>query len=162
MSIQLVHVCANGKLMLLSQYITASNVKILESVADWKQAIDIVGQCLLEQRAIEKHYLDAIKTTADQLGPYFVLAPMIAMPHARPDDGVNHNSLSLLVVRDGVEFHSTENDPVKIILLLAAIDSNQHIELITSISEFFCCDKDVEAVSKAQNKEQILKILAKY
>ena len=71
------------------------------------------------------------------------------MPHARPDEGVNRNALALLVIKSGVAFGSEENDPVNIVLLLAAHDSNQHIEMIMSISEFFCNDDDVQSVIKA-------------
>ena len=147
---------------MLSKLLTEQRIAIVDNVSDWEAAIDLVCKPLIESGDIRNEYIDAIKKSTLELGPYYVLAPMIAMPHARPEEGVVNNSLSLLVVRNGVEFHSKENDPVKVLLLLAAKDSNQHIELITSISEFFCSEDDVLDVSNALVKQEIIEILKKF
>ncbi|MGF1767549.1 PTS sugar transporter subunit IIA [Enterovibrio makurazakiensis] len=147
---------------MLSTLLSEQRISIIDSASDWKNAIDLVCAPLIESGDIKTDYKDAIVKTTLDLGPYYVLAPMIAMPHARPEEGVINNSLSLLIVRNGVEFHSEDNDPVKLLLLLAAKDSNQHIELITSISEFFCNDEDVLAVINAQNTQEIIEIIKKY
>ncbi|ANS84865.1 PTS sugar transporter subunit IIA [Vibrio scophthalmi] len=147
---------------MLSTLLTEQRISIVDDISNWQDAIHLVCQPLIESGDIQPEYVDAIINSTLELGPYYVLAPMIAMPHARPEQGVNNNALSLLVVRNGVEFHSEDNDPVKILLLLAAKDSNQHIELITSISEFFCSEEDVLEVSKALEKQQIIETIKKF
>ncbi|EGU41603.1 putative phosphotransferase enzyme ii, a component sgca [Vibrio ichthyoenteri ATCC 700023] len=147
---------------MLSTLLTEQRISIVDDISNWQDAIHLVCQPLIESGDIQPEYVDAIINSTLELGPYYVLAPMIAMPHARPEQGVNNNALSLLVVRNGVEFHSEDNDPVKILLLLAAKDSNQHIELITSISEFFCSEDDVLEVSKALEKQQIIETIKKF
>lgn len=147
---------------MLSTLLSEHRIAVVDSVSDWKDAINQVCAPLVKSGDIEPDYQSAIIDTTESLGPYYVLAPMIAMPHARPEQGVNNNALSLLVVRNGVEFHSEENDPVKLLLLLAAKDSGQHIELITKISEFFCSDEDVLAVTEAKNAQDIIEIIKKY
>lgn len=147
---------------MLSNLLTEQRIAIVDNVSDWEAAIDLVCKPLIESGDILNEYVDAIKQSTIELGPYYVLAPMIAMPHARPEQGVVNNALSLLIVRNGVEFHSEDNDPVKVLLLLAAKDSNQHIELITSISEFFCSEEDVLDVTKALEKQDIIEILKKF
>ncbi|MFB2830731.1 PTS sugar transporter subunit IIA [Aeromonas jandaei] len=144
---------------MISHLLNEQNINIVDDISSWKEAIYLVCKPLIESHDIQPEYVGAIIKSTQELGPYYVLAPMIAMPHARPENGVNNNALSLLVVRNGVEFHSEDNDPVKIILLLAAKDSNQHIELITSISKFFCSEGDILDVSKATDVEQITEIL---
>lgn len=147
---------------MLSTLLTEQRISIVDDISNWQDAIHLVCQPLIESGDIQPEYVDAIINSTLELGPYYVLAPMIAMPHARPEQGVNNNALSLLVVRNGVEFHSEDNDPVKILLLLAAKDSNQHIELITSISEFFCSEEDVLEVSTALEKQQIIETIKKF
>lgn len=147
---------------MLSHLLSEQRIHIVDDISSWEDAIHLVCKPLVESQDIQPKYIDAIIQSTKELGPYYVLAPMIAMPHARPEEGVNNNALSLLVVRNGVKFHSEENDPVKILLLLAAKDSNQHIELITSISEFFCSEGDVLEVSKAIEIQQIIEIINKF
>lgn len=147
---------------MLSNLLTEQCISIIDDVINWENSIHLVCKPLIESGDIRPEYIDAIINSTLELGPYYVLAPMIAMPHARPEQGVVNNSLSLLVVRNGVKFYSEDNDPVKIILLLAAKDSNQHIELITSISEFFCSEGDVLDVTKAINKQQVIEIIKKF
>ncbi|WP_251876472.1 PTS sugar transporter subunit IIA [Grimontia kaedaensis] len=117
---------------MLSTLLSEHRIAVVDSVSDWKDAIHQVCAPLVKSGDIEPDYQSAIIDTTESLGPYYVLAPMIAMPHARPEQGVNNNALSLLVVRNGVEFHSEENDPVKLLLLLAVKDSDQHIERLMS------------------------------
>ena len=147
---------------MLSTLITEKRIKIIDSLPNWTDAIETVCEPLVKDGAISVEYINSIIKSTNDLGPYYVLAPGIAMPHARPEEGVNHNALSLLIVRNGITFHSKENDPVKLILLLAAKDSDQHIDLITVISEFFDNDQLVQNVINAENVEEIIKLMAKY
>lgn len=145
-----------------SGLLDTASINVISSVSGWQQAIELVCAPLLDIGAINSEYKAAIIQSTLELGPYYVLAPRIAMPHARPEQGVLNNALSLLIVQDGVCFHSEGNDPVYLLLLLAARDSDQHIQIITSISEFFCNDEDVNAAIIAQNPNDIIEILQKY
>ena len=147
---------------MINQLLYDGRVSVIDSVSDWKEALELVCAPLLEDGSITPGYLDAIYSSTEKNGPYYVVAPHIAMPHARPEEGVKRNALSLLVVKNGVEFHSSENDPVHIVLLLAACDSNQHIELITSIYNFFCEEEDVQKVISATSPENVIEIIKKY
>ena len=140
----------------------SGRIQIIDSVSDWKEALYLACRPLIADQSINPEYLEAIYKATEKLGPYYVLSPRIAMPHARPDEGVNRNALALLVIKSGVAFGSEENDPVNIVLLLAAHDSNQHIEMIMSISEFFCNDDDVQSVIKAESMQNIIDIIEKY
>ena len=147
---------------MLNQLLFDNRVSVVDSVTDWKEAVELACKPLLEDGSITPDYLEAIYASTEKLGPYYVVAPHIAMPHARPEEGVKKNALSILVVNKGVEFHSSENDPVRLVLLLAACDSNQHIELITSISEFFCHEEDVNKVMSATSAQVVLEIIKKH
>ncbi|GAL17715.1 PTS systemIIA component [Vibrio maritimus] len=62
-------------------------------------ALDITCSKLLEQGKVEASYLEAIKAKHEEIGAYYVLAPKIAMPHARPEDGVNEAALQVTVFK---------------------------------------------------------------
>lgn len=147
---------------MLSTLITKERIQLVEDISDWESSIDLVCKPLINDGSIENSYIDSIKTTTKNIGPYYVLAPQIAMPHSRPENGVNKNALALLIVRNGVRFNSEENDPVKLLLLLAAKDSTQHLELIQAISTFFCNEDDVSQVINAESIDDIMEIVKKH
>ncbi len=151
---------SGGKM--LGKWLTDQTVNIVDSVGDWKEAIQICAKPLLENNAISQNYVEAIFQLHESMGPYYVLAPGIAMPHARPEQGVNQLGLSMLLVKQGVKFNSTENDPVYLITLLAASDSTSHIEMLTQLAELFSETNDMQTIFNAQNSDQILAVINRY
>ncbi|WP_260258956.1 PTS sugar transporter subunit IIA [Vibrio intestinalis] len=127
-----------------------------------EQALDITCSKLLEQGKVEPSYLAAIKQKHQEIGAYYVLAPKIAMPHARPEDGVNQASLQVTVFKHGVDLQSEDNGDVFVAITLAAMDSDSHIQTIVALSELFQNDDDITAMIEAENTEQIAAILKKY
>ncbi len=106
--------------------------------------------------------MDAIYRSHEELGPYYVVGPGMAMPHARPEDGVNRLSLAITVIQNGVNFDSEGNDPVKMLVTLAATDSNSHVDAISKLAELFMNEEHVEAICTAQNTQDVLAIIEKY
>lgn len=147
---------------MLNDWLKKENIQIVDSCSDWKESIKKVGEPLIVSGVIESRYIQAIYDMHEKVGPYYVLAPGIAMPHSRPEDGANEVGLSLLLVRKGVEFYSDGNDPVKLIVMLAAKDSESHIEAISALSELLGEDSDVEAIMSCETVDEIKSIIDKY
>lgn len=145
----------------LLDYLPHSRIQIIQRVSNWQQAVQICAKPLLDENIITDNYIKQIYTIYDEIGPYFVIAPRIAMPHARPEDGALKHSLSLLVIKDGINFNS-ENDPVNLVLMLAAEDSNSHIHMLTKVSSLFDNNDDIESIIQADTTDQINKIISKY
>ena len=80
------------------------------------------------------------------------------MPHARPEEGVLKAGFSILTLKEGVEFGSAENDPVDLIIGLAANNSNEHVEVIQKITEIFSDNEKRETIFNAENKEEIMNL----
>lgn len=125
-------------------------------------ALDITCSKLLEQGKVEASYLEAIKAKHKEIGAYYVLAPKIAMPHARPEDGVNEAALQVTVFKKGVDLESEDNGDVYFSITLAAMDSDSHIQTIMALAELFQNDDDVEAIIAAESEAAIIEILKKY
>ncbi|HHF3068303.1 TPA: PTS sugar transporter subunit IIA [Vibrio diabolicus] len=147
---------------MLRELITSDVIRIHSDATDWKDAISKSCEALIEHGAIEPSYVEAIYRSHEELGPYYVVGPGMAMPHARPEDGVNRLSLAITVIQNGVNFNSEENDPVKMLVTLAATDSNSHVDAISKLAELFMNEKHVEAICNAQSKEDVLAIIDKY
>ncbi|EJG1723606.1 PTS sugar transporter subunit IIA [Vibrio parahaemolyticus] len=147
---------------MLRELITSDVIRIHSDATDWKDAISKSCEALIENGAIEPSYAEAIYRSHEELGPYYVVGPSMAMPHARPEDGVNRLSLAITVIQNGVNFNSKENDPVKMLVTLAATDSNSHVDAISKLAELFMNEEHVEAICNAQSKEDVLAIIDKY
>ena len=65
----------------------------------------------------------------EQFGPYFVIAPGLAMPHGRPEEGVKKTGFALVTLKKPLEFNHEDNDPVDILITMAAVDANTHREV---------------------------------
>ncbi|EKO3837318.1 PTS sugar transporter subunit IIA [Vibrio harveyi] len=147
---------------MLRELITSDVIRIHSDATDWKDAVSKSCEALIENGAIEPSYVDAIYRSHEELGPYYVVGPGMAMPHARPEDGVNRLSLAITVIQNGVNFDSESNDPVKMLVTLAATDSNSHVDAISKLAELFMNEEHVEAICSAQNTQDVLAIIEKY
>ncbi|MBC2852516.1 PTS sugar transporter subunit IIA [Cetobacterium sp. 2G large] len=136
--------------------ILKDNIHVLERVEDWKDAVRKSGKILLENQSIEERYIEAAIKNIEKLGNYVVITDNVAMPHARPEDGVNQTALSLLLIKDGVDFLG-EN--VNLVFMLASKDNSSHIEVIRKLSQLVDDEEVVEKMSFAKNKEEILNYL---
>lgn len=129
---------------------------------NWQDAIK-KGAYLLEKRGdVNEEYKDAIIRNFQELGPYMVISPGIVLSHSRPEDGVNNMSLSIITIEKPIEFGSELNDPVKLIITLAAKDNVSHIHIIQSLMNLLMDSKDINNLINATTKEEILNIIKKY
>jgi ascorbate PTS system EIIA or EIIAB component len=120
-----------------------------------EDAIRAAGQLLVEEKLVEAHYTDAMVDSYKTNGPYFVLAPQIALPHARPEDGVNEASVSFVRLRDSVAFGNPANDPVKLVFALGASSSDEHLQIIQKLMKLLGDSANVEALKTVSNYEEI-------
>lgn len=147
---------------MLNQYLYDDTIQLRATADDYRQALEICAQPLLVSGVITHNYLTAILRGHEKTGPYYVLAPGLAMPHARPQEGARATGLSLLKLTQGVSFSCEHFDPVDIILMLAATDSHSHIAMIASLSELFSTDDDMKLLHQAASLEEIKRIINRY
>ena len=144
---------------MITTWFPAENIQIVDSVSDWKQAIRLSAQPLLAKETMTEAYIDAIFNSHQELGPYYVLAPGLAMPHARPEQGAIKNGLSLLHIKQGVSFDAEENDPVYVVIMLCALSGDEHINMITALADIFSDDERLSALLKASSIEEIQRVI---
>ncbi len=147
---------------MLKTLLTADVIQVVEQANDWRDAVAISCRPLIENGSIEPRYVDAIYRSHEAIGPYYVVGPGIAMPHARPEEGANKLSLALTLITDGVSFDADENDPVKLLIVLAATDSTSHIEAISQLAQLFDNERDMQALLTAKSPQDILCVIARY
>ena len=91
----------------------------------------------------------------EELGPYMVIAPGIALAHGRPSEAVLATGLSLVTLSTPVVFGSPNNDPVSLVIGLAAVDHDSHIDLMAALSELLMSDDSVNFLASATNEGEV-------
>lgn len=119
-------------------------IRIVDTVPSWQVAVQACGQMLVEDGIASSEFAEKMILVCEELGPYIAIAPGIAIPHARPEDGARSFGLSLLVVKQGVEFGS-HNDPVYLVLSFATPDKQSHLEFLRQLATIL---QDAEGVTR--------------
>ncbi len=132
--------------------LTKEFVKIQKSAADWQEAIRISSDVLLEKGYIEQSYQDAMIDSVNEYGPYIVIAPGIAMPHARPETGSIKVGFSILKLDEPVSFSESPDHQVNLFIALSCKDANTHIEILQSIITLLDTE---EKQNKAKNASSV-------
>ena len=144
----------------LLESLTIDRIGIKYQAGSWEDAVDKAGTLMLDTGLIEPTYIEAMKDTLRTLGPYSVIAPGIAMPHARPEDGVIKGGFSLLTLEPPVAFGNEANDPVDIVIGFAAKDKTEHIMALKEIAVSFGDQDFLKELRKSNSKEQIIQVLS--
>ena len=98
----------------LATLISVDAVSLGVVADDWRGAVRAAGALLVDAGVTAPEYTDAMIATVETHGPYIVLTPGFALPHARPDDSVHRTGLSFARLAAPVEFGAGDNDPVTI------------------------------------------------
>lgn len=134
-----------------------NRIKLNVNVKTWEEAIYIAAEILEKDGIIKPSYKKAIIESTKKLGPYYVITKGVAMPHARPEDGVIKSGFCFLKLQKGVCFGSKENDPVKYIFMVAMENNEKHIEFIQVLSDLMENKDFYKAVDENKSIEEIKK-----
>jgi mannitol/fructose-specific phosphotransferase system IIA component (Ntr-type) len=94
-----------------------------------------------------------------EIGPYVVIAPGIALLHARPEDGVIKTCFGITTLKDPVAFGHSQNDPVDLVLVLGAVDKTSHIQALQQIATFLGYPANLEKLREAQDDDELFSII---
>lgn len=144
----------------LSSAFAPNSIEVGVVVDSREAAIVAVGGLLEASGRTTTGYTGEMLAVLDELGPYFVIAPGIAIAHARPSESVLSAGLSLAVLAEPVEFGSDHNDPVRMVFGLCAKDHDGHIEVLAGLAEVLSDDSQVNFLLNAPDASRIHDFLA--
>jgi PTS system ascorbate-specific IIA component len=120
----------------LTQLLGTDAIRLGATAADWRAAVRLAGDALAASGATTPAYTDEMVATVERLGPYIVIAPGIALAHSRPSPAVLRAGISLVTLAEPVPFGHRDNDPVHLVIGLAAVDEEGHITALSTLAEF--------------------------
>jgi len=110
----------------LSELLTEQCVQLDVIVKDWRDAIRAAGALLEDAGITNAAYTQSMIDNVETNGPYIVVAPGFAFAHARPSEAVHRTAISWVRLANPVTFGHKINDPVTLVVALAATDAGAH------------------------------------
>lgn len=137
------------------------NVQILDHVDDWKEAITVSLRSLEEQGYVTPDYAKGIIDITNEMGPYYVLTDDVALIHGRPETGVLKKQLAVTVLRKPIKF-SEDGKPVRLLVVLAATDSESHMSVIQTLAQLFMDEEALKELIQAETAEDVYEYLLEF
>ena len=144
----------------LSDLISPSAILLDADAADWREAIRVSGDLLVSVDATDPAYTEAMIRTVEEHGPYIVIAPGFALAHSRPDESVHRTGMSFVRLAEPIAFGNAANDPVTLVMALAAADSSAHREALAALAGVLADPARRSLLDAARTREDVLAALA--
>lgn len=147
-----------GKKM-LKHLTDESLIRLGIEAADWKDAIRQAAEPLKVQGKITQGYIDGIIRNMEEAGPYFVLAPHVALPHTRPEEGALQSAIGIATLKTPIAFGSESNDPVKYLFCLSSTDNNGHLQALIDLAAWMEDDAFYQLLDRATDPKEVMGFL---
>jgi len=143
--------------MELKDLIKRENVEIIDSVKDWREAVEVGTRKLIEGGYITHEYTEAIIENAIKFDAYFVLVEGVALLHASSTSGVNQTQLSLTYVKEPFKFEGKDEN-VNLMITLAAADADAHMVAMQRVAMVLGDDDILEKALHPENEDDLYNI----
>ncbi|WP_179128546.1 BglG family transcription antiterminator [Marinilactibacillus piezotolerans] len=149
------------ELPVLEDLLTEDYIKIQkeEEVNNWKEAISLACQPLINKGNIEPSYIESIFSKVEEYGPFIDLGQGVAIPHARPEDGVKELGMSFLKLKNPVYLLDDENHKIELIITLAAIDNETHLKALSQLTKILSDKVKLSQLKKAADNKEVLELI---
>lgn len=144
----------------LNDLITTNQIQLHQRVDSWMDAIRVAASPLLLEKKIQPSYIETMIQNVESHGPYIVLMPNVAIPHARPEDGVLQLGMSILKLEEPVLF--PQDKEVRLFFVLAAIDQTTHLKALSQLTNLLGNQVDVTRLLEANSVAEIETIIEPY
>ncbi|MDA8353968.1 MAG: PRD domain-containing protein [Firmicutes bacterium] len=147
---------------MLDQLLKEETMMLRRSCGDWCDALRQGAAPLLKRGMIEARYVDQIERNLKEHGAYMVIAPGIALLHARPEDGVNAVCMSLLTLKEPVCFGHPQNDPVQVVITFATLDNDMHLTALSQLMELLSDEQSLKKLREAETRQDAVQVIQKF
>jgi PTS system ascorbate-specific IIA component len=127
--------------------------------SDWRAAIGLAGAALTSSGATTADYSHEMIRMIEEHGPYVVIAPGLALAHARPGPAVLRDGLAVVTLTTPVAFGNPYNDPVRVVLGLAVASAAHHLSLVAEIANVFNDSDAIAQLAAAGSADEVRAIL---
>ena len=128
-------------------------------VDDWRSAVRAAGDVLAGAGFTTPEYADEMIRMIEEHGPYVVIAPGLALAHARPGPAVLRDGIAVVTLAAPVDFGHPYNDPVTVVVALAVVSSEAQIALVAELANVFNDSTAITDLASAGSVDDVRRIL---
>ena len=136
-----------------------SAIQLGATASDWRAAVRLAAARLSDSGAARPGYADEMIRMIEDHGPYVVIAPGLALAHARPGPEVVSDGLSVVTLETPVDFGHPHNDPVSVVLGLAVTDPRAHLGSVAELANVFNDSNAIQELAAAETSDDVHRIL---
>jgi PTS system ascorbate-specific IIA component len=126
---------------------------------DWRAAVTLAAEALARSGAAKPEYGREMIRMIEEHGPYVVIAPGLALAHARPGPEVLADGLSIVTLAEPVFFGHPHNDPVSVILGLAVVAADEHLAAVAALANVFNDSEAIDELKSAGSAAEVRRIM---
>ncbi|GHJ42388.1 PTS sugar transporter subunit IIA [Streptomyces sp. TS71-3] len=143
----------------LTELLAAEAIRLDGRVNDWREAITAAGDLMVATGVCADAYTADMIQNVVENGPYVVIAPGFAFAHARPSPAVLKTGMSWLRLAEPVEFGHESNDPVELVVALAARDAGAHTAAMAALARLLADPGLAQALRDVSTPQALLAVL---
>ncbi|MGW2342319.1 PTS sugar transporter subunit IIA [Streptomyces sp. NPDC001661] len=143
----------------LSDLIPVEAIRLDVAAPDWQAAVRTAGDLLVSTDVSTDTYTEEMLRNVEENGPYIVIAPGFAFAHARPSPAVRRTGMSWVRLSTPVSFGHETNDPVHLVVALAAEDAGAHTQAMGALARLLADPDTSAALDRAPTPEALRRIL---
>ena len=147
---------------LLHHLLPATHIQLDVECEDWREAVRAAARPLYEMGYIEERYISEVIQNVEENGPYIVISPGFAFPHAGLEGGSVRVGMNLIRLRTPVSFESGAYDPVEFVCALSAVDHKTHLKAFFNLVNLLRSEDFKEAFRKAETSREAAQVIEKY
>lgn len=140
--------------------LTSELVRFEQKATDWQDAIRISTKDLVAHGYITEGYVDGIIECVHEFGPYIVIAPDIALPHARPEKGAVKGGYSITRFEEPVAFEEDGSANARLFISLSCVENDSHILMLQEIVGILSDEEKQAVLFQSHDKEEIVKVFS--
>lgn len=148
-----------GRSPMLEELITKETFQWSEERLGWREAIALAAQPLVNSGAVETGYIDAMVAKVEEFGPFIDLGKGIAIPHARPEDGVHQVGMSMLVLDKPVYLLDDPSHEIRLFICIAAVDNQTHLRALSHLTKILREEEHIQQLVGAKEFTDVQHLL---
>lgn len=145
--------------MLLKELYELGHCNMIKGPISWRGALKKCIEPLVKDNSVDPAYANCLIENVEKYGPYIVLIPGVAMPHALEGaNGANREAISFMRVSEPVHFENPAkpDTDAQIFFTLSDVDSRSHL---TNIQRLVAVMSDEEVIERLKNMQSLKELL---
>ena len=129
------------------------------NAADWRDAVGLAAKALARADLVRPAYAADMVRMIEEHGPYIVVAPGLALAHARPGPRCLAYGMSVVTLATPVAFGHPHHDPVRVVVGFSSTTPEEHLAGVAAVANVFNDETIVDRLAAAADPAGVLAIL---